>query len=154
MAGLKRRGSPKREATQCTYTPRPRAVAVAVTNADARMSVPIPKLPKAKPGKRAPTVEERAWMAAITTFGCIACYIDGHPGTPGAVHHLLRGGRRIGHMHSICLCQPGHHMDGKQLGRVSRHPYKARFEAAYGPESHLLALTARCVGIQRAETAE
>lgn len=64
MAGLKRRGSPKREATQCTYTPRPRAVAVAVTNADARMSVPIPKLE--------PLRDEtyRRWVASLPCAHC------------------------------------------------------------------------------------
>lgn len=121
------------------YTPRPRAIAVAVADTRARMVVPVPKTEKAKPGKRTPTAEERAWMDAITTIGCIACLIDGHPGTPGAVHHILRGGRRIGHMHSICLCDPGHHQNGQQRGMVSRHPFKARFEARYGTEPELLA---------------
>ena len=40
-------------------------------------------------------------MNAITEIGCIACLMDGH-GTPGAVHHILIGVRRIGHMHTIC----------------------------------------------------
>lgn len=105
----------------------------------ARMAVPVPKTEKAKPGKRAPTVAEKAWMDAITAIGCIACLIDGRPGTPGAVHHILRGGQRIGHLHSICLCDPGHHQNGQERGVVSRHPTKARFEARYGTESELLA---------------
>ncbi len=121
------------------YTPRPRAVAVAVADTRARMVVTVPKPEKAKPGKRTPTAQERAWMDAITTLGCIACLIDGHPGTPGAVHHILRGGRRIGHLHSICLCDPGHHQNGQERGVVSRHPYKARFEQRYGTEPELLA---------------
>jgi hypothetical protein len=37
------------------------------------------------------------------------------------------------------LCDPGHHQNGAQLGLVSRHPYKARFEARYGAEFELLA---------------
>lgn len=101
----------------------------------------IPKGPKAKPGKRTPTKEERAWMDRITKLGCIACLIDGHPGTPGAVHHIVDANRRVGHLASICLCHPGHHMDGQQTGKVSRHPYKARFEKQYGTESELLART-------------
>lgn len=122
-----------------TYTPKPRAVAVAIADTRARMVVTVPKPEKANPGKRTPTAEERAWMDAITAIGCIACLIDGHPGTPGAVHHILRGGRRIGHLHSICLCDPGHHQNGQERGVVSRHPTKARFEARYGTESELLA---------------
>lgn len=105
------------------------------------VALPVPKAVKAKPGKRTPTVAESAWMDAITAIGCIACLIDGHPGTPGAVHHLLQGGRRMGHLFTICLCQPGHHMDGAQFGKVSRHPWKARFEATYGAEIDLLELT-------------
>ena len=133
---------PARAATQIGegYTLRPRPAAVAVAG-PARAVMAVPKGIKARPGKAAPTAEERAWMNAITFVGCIACLIDGHPGTPGAVHHLLRGGHRIGHLFSICLCQPGHHMDGQHMGLVSRHPFKARFEARYGSEAELLRIT-------------
>lgn len=41
-SGFKPRRPPVRAATQCTYTPRPRAAAVAVHNQD-RMAVPVPK---------------------------------------------------------------------------------------------------------------
>lgn len=108
-------------------------------------AAPIPKAEKAKPGKRTPTAAESAWMDSITVLGCIACLIDGHPGTPGAVHHILRGGQRIGHMHTICLCDPGHHQNGQQFGKVSRHPWTARFEAQYGTEDALLDLTQQLV---------
>ena len=122
------------------YTPRPRSVAVAVAG-PARAVVAVPKGIKARPGKAAPNIEERTWMDAITVIGCIACRIDGRPGTPGAVHHLLRGGRRIGHLFSICLCDPGHHQNGQERGMVSRHPWLARFEAKYGSEAELLRIT-------------
>lgn len=95
---------------------------------------------KAKPGKRPPTVSERAWMDSIVEFGCVACWLDGQPSRPCAVHHLLRGGQRIGHLHTIGLCDPGHHQGGQPLGLISRHPDKARFEAKYGTEAELLAL--------------
>lgn len=102
--------------------------------------VSMPKEPAAKPGKRAPTVEEAAWMASIVSLGCIACLLDGVPPRATAVHHILRGGRRIGHLFTLPLCQPGHHMDGGYIGLVSRHPFKARFEALYGKELDLLEL--------------
>lgn len=107
--------------------------------------VALPKGPATKPGKTAPTVAEKAWMNSITALGCIACLIDGHPGTPGAVHHILSGGQRMGHLFTICLCDPGHHQNGQQAGKVSRHPWKARFEAQYGPEMDLLELTQQLV---------
>ena len=62
--------------------------------------------------KRTPTVPERAWMSKIAEYGCIACRLDGNGYRPAAVHHLLYGGRRIGHMHTIPLCDPGHHQGG------------------------------------------
>lgn len=85
------------------------------------------------------TVAERVWMDRITQIGCIVCWLQGYPKTPGAVHHLLRGGRRIGHLDTICLCDPGHHQNAPAgSGKISRHPNKARFEEAYGPEERLL----------------
>lgn len=117
-----------------------------VTMAGATSGRSIEKPQPCRPGKRAPTVLERQWMARITAFGCIACYLDGNPGRRGAVHHLLRGGRRIGHLHSICLCDPGHHQGGQPQGMVSRHPWKQRFEARYGTEAVLLERTKALIG--------
>jgi hypothetical protein len=97
-------------------------------------TAPAPKGEKAKPGKRAPTKAEREWMDAITAYGCIACRMDGRGFRPAAVHHILRGGQRMGHLFTLPLCDPGHHQGGPE----SRHPYKARFEAIYGPELKLL----------------
>lgn len=86
------------------------------------------------------TAEEQRWMSAIADLGCIVCHTLGFPRVPGDVHHLLDdGGRRIGHLHTICLCSPGHHRNApKRSGYVSRHPTKARFEALYGTEESLL----------------
>lgn len=141
-----RQSAPKQDRTSefATWVPRPREIAVAVAW-PALATVAMPKPEKAMPGRRRPTVEESAWMAAITAIGCIACLIDGHPGTPGAVHHILRSGQRIGHLHSICLCDPGHHQNGQQRGMVSRHPWKARFEDRYGSEESLINKSIRLV---------
>jgi hypothetical protein len=59
---------------------------------------------------------ERAWMDAITQLGCIVCFVfENAPGTPGCPHHLLTdGGRRIGHLDTICLCDPGHHQNTRR----------------------------------------
>jgi hypothetical protein len=100
---------------------------------------PVGKGEKAKPGKRTPTKEEARWMAQIVAHGCIACRLDGLPPRPTAVHHILRGGVRMGHLHTLGLCDPGHHQNGAQFGMVSRHPDKAAFEAKYGTEAELLA---------------
>lgn len=103
--------------------------------------VAVPKDARAKPGKRAPTADEARWMDAIVRYGCIACRIDGHEPRPTAVHHILRGGVRIGHLHTLPLCDTpdgGHHQNGAAIGLVSRHPWKVRFEQRYGSEDSLL----------------
>ncbi len=99
----------------------------------------FPKGPKHRPGKRSPTKEEERWLGAIVRHGCIACIKDGHDPRPTAVHHILRGGVRMGHLFSLPLCDPGHHQNGAPLGLISRHPNKAAFEARYGTEWELLA---------------
>lgn len=108
--------------------------------------VAVPKGEKARPGKGAPTKEERAWMDAITRLGCICCLLDGVEPRPTTVHHILRGGVRMGHLYSLPACDPGHHQGGQPLGLISRHPYKARFEERYGTEAQLLELVKRLVG--------
>lgn len=131
-SGFKR---PRRErAPQPVYAPAGRRATYS-----GETTGPIPKGEEAKPGKGAPTKEEREWLDAIVAYGCIACRMDGQPPRPTAVHHILRGGRRMGHLHSLPLCDPGHHQQGQQLGLVSRHPWKAKFEQRYGTEEELLA---------------
>ena len=91
------------------------------------------------------TVEERRWMSAIVRLGCIVCRLQGYPGAPGEVHHMLSGGRRRGHLFTLCLCSPGHHRNGDGKVKVSRHPFKLRFEASYGSEESLLSETRQFV---------
>jgi hypothetical protein len=106
----------------------------------------VPKGVMARKGKRAPTVEERRWLDAIVDHGCVACWLDGHESRPTAVHHILRGGHRIGHLFTLPLCEPGHHQGGQPLGLISRHPDKTIFEAHYGTETYLLNYLQRKLG--------
>lgn len=109
------------------------------TYAPRQAAAPILKPAPARPGKRTPTKPERAWMAWISAHGCLACRIDGNGHVHPEVHHMLRGGRRIGHLFTLPLC-PGHHQDGKgRPGLIARHPWRARFEDRYGTEAELLA---------------
>lgn len=102
--------------------------------------VALPKGVKAKPGKRAPTVEEKDWIERCIRFGCVACWLDGYQPRPTAFHHIVVGGRRLGHLYGFGLRDPGHHQNGQQFGLISRHPFKAQFEAKYGSEFNILAL--------------
>lgn len=88
---------------------------------------------------KTPNKAEKAWMAAITALGCIVCRNQGRGYVPAAVHHITAGSRRLGHLYSIPLCDPGHHQNApKGSGEVSRHPNKAQFEERYGTEMELL----------------
>lgn len=92
------------------------------------------------------TKAEREFQLRVREVGCIACIVrfGWQAGLPGDIHHLLRGGRRIGEMHVLCLC-PAHHRGGSREGFVSRHPWKSAFVHAYGTEKSLLKLTQRLV---------
>lgn len=92
------------------------------------------------------TQAERAWMDRITRLGCIVCLLHGKGRSPAVPHHMLRGGKRIGHLHTIPLCDPGHHQYPQPGSKkIARHPNKARFEAAYGTEEYLLERTRELV---------
>lgn len=88
-------------------------------------------------------------MNAIAQLGCIVCRLAGHPNTPAVVHHLLRGGRRIGHLATIPLCPDHHQQTRPGTGKVARHPTKVQFEKAYGTEQHLLEQTKKLLNDAR-----
>jgi len=80
------------------------------------------------------------------------------PGTPGDIHHVLRGGRRIGPAGTICL-HPWYHRgqppEVRVAGRVRRLTEteaqgrygpslaldRKAFESRFAPELELLAMT-------------
>lgn len=77
-------------------------------------------------------------MAAIVESGCIVCRLQDLGYRAAEVHHLKAGDRRIGHMSSIALCVDHHRGGAKEGLYISRHPWKVRFEEAYGSEHFLL----------------
>jgi hypothetical protein len=83
----------------------------------------------------------QAYMRDIASLGCIVCRKTGRGRTPAEAHHLLRGGRQIDDFHTIPLCVPHHRAGLKTQEFVSRHPWRKEFEARYGTEYELLALT-------------
>jgi hypothetical protein len=107
--------------------------------------VVFPKGVKAKPGKRTPTVEETKWMDAIARYGCVACRVLQATVDcgPTEVHHILRGGQRLGHLFTIPLGQPHH----RGPSYFARHPWRMRFEQAFGTEYELLAKVKQDLGV-------
>ena len=95
------------------------------------------------------TKAEKAWISRITQLGCIVCAIQGRGFVQPEVHHILSGGRRIGHLETLPLCSPGHHRNAQAwTGEVSRHPTKAQFEERYGTEAELLEKTLQLLAIR------
>ena len=96
-----------------------------------------------------PDKREREWCDAITQLGCICCRIEGFGFVQAAVHHILKGGKRVGHLATLPLC-PSHHQHApKGSGQVARHEGKTRFEAQYGHEADLLDMCQRLINKRR-----
>lgn len=95
------------------------------------------------------TIAESAWMDAIQQIGCIACIVDEKPTSIAEIHHMLSGGRRLGHLFTLPLCF-WHHRSGRNDEQVvSRDQNQRRFEARYGKESDLLEKVRQMVLKQR-----
>src|SRR6185503_20702211 len=68
---------------------------------------------------KAPTIDEQAWLALISELTCGVCWriSDGHRiegwDTPCEErHHIIDGGRRIGHGMTIPTCRRHHQCPG------------------------------------------
>lgn len=84
---------------------------------------------------------------ALQDLGCICCHILGFYSPPD-IHHLLSGGRRQGHRHTIPLC-PWHHR-GVLKPHVDMGPSLANgskpFVEHWGTEQQLLAIVDGALG--------
>ena len=69
--------------------------------------------------------EQRRFYILKFEIGCLV-----HRGTPAEAHHLLRGGNRISHGHTIPLCPDCH---------WAIHNRKAWFTKKHGNDADLLA---------------
>lgn len=87
------------------------------------------------------TKAEQAFQDSVRELGCIVCHVHLHTRSDCDVHHLLSGGRRIGEMNVIGLCEKHHRSGANNAGWVSRHPWRVEFVARYGTEESLLAKT-------------
>ena len=93
-----------------------------------------------------PNKAELAYMRACKEF-CIACHVEGHGRNPAHFHHILKNGKRISHMDGFGLCNTHHASGLNNFVAVSRHPWKKAFEARFGTEQELLALTRELIGV-------
>jgi hypothetical protein len=88
---------------------------------------------------RSPTVSERLHMSKVADLGCIVCRNNGLGFVPAEIHHIEGKTKKDCHFKVLPLCF-AHHRRGNSDHPISRHPWKKRFEKAYGTESELLAM--------------
>jgi hypothetical protein len=116
-----------------------------------------PGLRRTAHSTKPPSSADQARFEILRRIGCTACYINRMTGLASAqlahrnleIHHLLSGGRRIGHEATVCLCH--YHHQGKRLPFVEygyreqalvfgpsleREP--RRFREVYGADQELL----------------
>jgi hypothetical protein len=95
-----------------------------------------------------PTKSDLERFRLLQAVGCIACRLDGRKNVPADVHHLLSGGRRMGHQATIPL-DPWHHRGlippDCKTGREAEERYGPSlavspkgFRERYGSEKELL----------------
>lgn len=98
-----------------------------------------------------PTKAERARFQRLQEMGCICCRIFAGRYRAPDIHHLVEGGRRLGHSYTIPLCEWHHRglppdpwgsppLAERFLG-PSLAISKRRFKAVFGTEREMLATT-------------
>lgn len=85
-----------------------------------------------------PTKEERAYWDRLAMLGCIACRIDGRYNPIVSIHHIDGRTKPGAHKKVLPLCS-GHHQNGtgNDKSLIAVHPFKRRFENAYGTQEQL-----------------
>ena len=87
---------------------------------------------------RNPNAKEKRHMDSVSQLGCIVCLNKGFNNTAVEIHHIYGKTKENAHFNVLPLCFD-HHRGGKNVEPViSRHPWKKRFETAYGTEQELL----------------
>lgn len=91
------------------------------------------------------TKAEKAHLDRVQTLGCVACYLQGLPGSQAEIHHPRAGtglAHRASHFDAIPLCPP-HHRGTNHPAVPSIHLAKRAFINQFGTEQELLELVRR-----------
>lgn len=96
---------------------------------------------------RNPTASESRHMDKVSQLGCVVCYKQGFRFVPAEIHHTEGKTKEESHFKVLPLCYE-HHRGGRGKEPISRHPWKRRFEKAYGTEEELLELVEELLGAQ------
>jgi hypothetical protein len=97
------------------------------------------------------TKAQKERIARVLALGCCICGLETH-GSPLEVHHLISGGKRMGHDFTVCLCRYHHRGIGyhRRL-MIDRGPSLAHgsklFTEAYGSQQNLWMRTQTRLGL-------
>lgn len=83
-SAFKSKAPPRRAETQCSYVPRPRAVAVAMVDTRDKMVVPVPK-PE--------IVRDKEYLRLVSTLKCAWCGVVGRTQVAHKNHGKAMGGK-------------------------------------------------------------
>lgn len=114
-----------------------------------------------------PTLAEAAWLRMVKEAGCVCCAARGYDREPGGplaeAHHLLSGGIRRGHLHTVGLCAWHHrgrlivtgwtHVTHRRLLGPSLAEGSVPFHEAFGDDDALMAATHALIARQTSRAA-
>lgn len=114
-----------------------------------------------------PTNAEAAWLRAVKHAGCVCCAARGYyreeAGPLAEAHHLLIGGIRRGHLHTVGLCAWHHrgrlivtgwtHATHRRLLGPSLGEGSVPFHEAFGDDDALMAATHALIARQTTRAA-
>jgi|SRR6185369_13883751 len=94
------------------------------------------------------TKSDLARFDKLQNLGCICCRKGGNGYRAPDIHHILRGGRRIGHKATIPLCPEHHRIPSKNQAIAGRSLADGSklFEAHWGSQLALLAEVNELIG--------
>lgn len=98
------------------------------------------------------TRAEKQHLNRVQGLGCIACHIQGTPGTSAEIHHPRAGtgaGRKASHFDAIPLCH-AHHRGTNHPLTPSIHLDKRKFITMFGTEAELLRKVRELLGEEAA----
>lgn len=114
-----------------------------------------------------PTRTEAAWLRSVKHAGCVCCAAHGYyrdqDGPLAEAHHLLSGGIRRGHMHTVGLCAWHHrgqlivnawtHSTHRRLLGPSLAEGSVPFHESFGDDDSLMAATHELIARQHRNAA-
>ena len=91
--------------------------------------------------KRIEDISDKEYMDIVASIGCVACMIDGNPGTPAELHHpreRVGAAEKAPDRDVIPLC-PDHHRNGSVVPSIHKH--QPMFHRFYGETYDLVKKT-------------